>query len=385
MNKQQTIRTPWSQRMDYWRRTVVPVVVWFLALGLVMSIFHQRGAQSQFLGWVRPVRHNITASTDGRLATILVDLYSPVERDQMLARLDDSLILAQINTAQAAVERLQAEVEAERTAQTLAQGEQTSQFQADLRRFQAEEMRHRLDAMGLRVAIEADKVLKQRLEIEKGRLEGLREIGASSEVEYDLSRLSLEEVNRRLSENELLLKETLEAQQTARQQQEVFMAGLPEPPEVDILLHPLREAIKEQEMLVEELKVQRRDLWLRAPAAGQLTQLACSEGQAVVAGEPIMVLTESRTNEVIAYARAEDGVAVRAQDPVRVRTFSRPNESIEARVVRVAESVELLPMELWRDPARPEYGRPFMIYLSGQTQWMPGEKVMVSLDSNRAL
>jgi hypothetical protein len=64
---------------------------------------------------------------------------------------------------------------------------------------------------------------------------------------------------------------------------------------------------------------------------------------------------------------------------VEVARASEPTLVAEATVVKVGPAVEELPLRLWFDPARPRFGRPFLVSVSSPLSLIPGEKLLIRL------
>ena len=371
------VMTPLPQRFHDFRRRHLPTVVWALCLLVSLWLLAGRAQRFEYVGLAEALSYEVSAATVGRVDVVLVDLYDRVGAGDVVASLDASHVEAQIETANATLSRLRSELEAARVELLAARGQNRAGWVADLRRFQIDEEQRRLDMLALKVEIESDQVEEERLALELKRNLPLLETGIMGQMEYDTLRLAHDEVERRLTENRVLLAKTEEEYEAARTRRVAFEAELPASPEVEPLLQPLRAAVQEETLRLQEIQVERSELILRSPVAGQVNGVLARAGQSVVAGEPIVTITEHAPREIIAYIDESDARRVAQTERVLLTSVGRPETAAESYVVRVGTSLDPLPPRLWFDPARPSYGRAVVIAAVPDLQLTPGERVSV--------
>jgi multidrug resistance efflux pump len=371
------IATPLPQRLADLRRRRLPVIVWSLALLLALWLLSGRAQRFEYIGLAEAMTYEISAAAEGRLDVVLVDLYDHVEAGDVVASLDPAVVEAEIQTANATLSRMRAELEKARIELLAARGQNRAGWVSDLRRFQIDEEQRRLDLLALKVDIESDEVEAERLALERERSLPLLETGIMGQMEYEALKLDHEAVERRLTENRVLLEKTEEEYQSARTRRVAFEADLPAVPEAEPLLQPLRAAVQEETLRLQEIQVRRADLVLRSPVSGQVNQVLARAGQSVVPGEPIVTITENAPREIIAYLDESDDRLVSRTERVRLVSVGRPELAAESWVVRVGQSLDPLPARLWTDPARPSYGRAVVIAGVPDLQLAPGERVSV--------
>ncbi len=374
------IRIPLSERLADFRRGPLSLLIWLLAVGVTGWLFTRRAQDFETIGIARTLQHEISAATTGQLETILVDLYEEVEQGQIVAKLNDEALTVEIRAASVAIERLQAELDARRAESARAGEQQQTDWAADLRRFQADEDDHRLDAMALRVTIDTDQVESERLALTLHRIEKLLEDDVVSREEYDNIRLKHDEVGKRIEINELLLAQTEQAWRDAQSRRMGFSESRPELEQTEITLAPLSAEIEEQALEVTRLEIMRRHNVLRAPTAGRVTAVLCRSGQAIVRGEPILLLTEKYASEILAFASEGMPGGVKANQPVMVARTREPLKVAQTVIKRIGPAVEQLPERLWTT-TRPQYGRPFIIAALPNT--IPGEGFLIRLTSEK--
>lgn len=377
------IATPRAQRRDDFRRRTLPALVWGVSLLAVLGLLLARASRTEHVGLAQSLEYIVSPVTTGTLESVVVDLYETVNAGDMLAKLDDEAVLASIETANATVRKLQADLDATRAQLVGRGGEGHANRTADLRRFQMDEEQRRLEALALRVEIETDLIEFERLEVEARRAEQLRDAGLVSQAEFDIARTMRNQVRQRLEDNRVLFEQLEAEHHVARQRRSEFEDSLPSASRIEPLLQPLRAAIDVESRRIEEIELARRALVLRSPVNGQITQILCRKGQSVVAGEPIITVAEDSVREIVAYLDEVDGRAVRPNMPVVVSTRQVRGTVSDSVVLRVGPSVQQMPQRLWRDPRVPDYGRAVVVAAAPGMKLTPGELVNIEILESR--
>lgn len=371
------IETPRAQKIEDFQRRTLPFVVWSVCALIVLAMILGRTSRFEYVGLASAQEYEVSSSARATLETVVVDLYDNVEVGDVVAKLDDAPLLASIRTSEATIRQLNAELEAARTRVLAETGQDHAGWTADLRRFQIDEEQRRLEALGLKVDIEGDRVELVRLALEMERSETLLGAGLVSQSEYDIARLQHEQVRRRLEDNVVLLAQTEAEYEQARARREGFERNLPQLPRDEPLITPVREAIAVETRRLEEIELLRQSMVLRSPVVGRVSQILCSRGQAVEPGEPILLIAEQSVREIIAYLNEEAGSQIREDSPVLVSNRNGGGTVAESVVLRVSPSVQMLPQRLWADSRVPSYGRAVVIAAYPGMSLTPGQMVDV--------
>ncbi len=252
---------------------------------------------------------------------------------------------------------------------------------ADLRRFQIDEEDRRLAALSLRVIIESDEVERNRLWIDVGRNRQLLEDGIVGQSLFDMIKASHDVVETRLTKNRILLAQTEEEYRSALERRQTYEGDLAVVPAAAPLLLPLQEAISIEAARLREIHVQRASLVLRSPVDGRVSHVYGRRGQAVVPGEPVVMISERTVNEIVAYLAEADGLRVEEQQPVRLVSHARPGVVADSVVLRVSPGIQVLPQRLWRNPQIADYGRAVVIAPQAAMRLTPGETIEVRFRS----
>ena len=355
------------------------VAVWLGAIAVAAFILVGRTTQVGYTGLARTAEYEVSPVAAGRLDRLVVQLYERVEAGEVVASLDGSEVRARLATAEAELANLQAQLEAARTTLVRGVGPQQRGWRADLRRFEIDLEQRRLEALALEVAMENDRVEKQRLGFARERVAELHRDGVVSDAEYDDARLLHVQVVRRLDKNRALLSKTRDEVYAAAERKREFERSLPTEGREDAFLEPWRTALGVQAMRVEEIRGERQRLLLTSPVGGQVSQILGSRGQAVLAGEPVVMIAQRYASEAVAYMPEEDTRRVEPDMPVLISRRGAGGRVAESFVLRVAPTVEMLPARLWRTPDIPAYGRPFVVAVTQPLELVPGEAVNVRL------
>jgi biotin carboxyl carrier protein len=262
---------------------------------------------------------------------------------------------------------------------TAGEGPLAEGYNADLRRFQIDEEQLSLQALNIRVQLESDKVEAERLALDSERYGKLFEARLVSEQERENARLAYERIAVRIDRNTELLTQTMDQQADAQRRRKEFERSHPATATAESApaLRPLSEAVKVQASRLEELQIQMQNLILRSPVAGEVSQVLCQQGQAVVPGQAVVVIYEEIPKEVMAYLPESAAGTVRESTRVVLVRRSDPRRSAESYVTRVGAAIEATPQQLWRNPHVPEYGLPVAIAATPALNLTPGEVVFI--------
>lgn len=372
-----TIETPPAQRLADFRLRTLPIIVWVGCAVVAAAMLIGRAARLDYVGLAQANEYPIAPMATGTVDRVVVDLYDRVRAGEMVAKLDDSLVLAAMATANASLVQLQAEFEAARAKLITDEGRGLASWEADRRRFIVDEEQRRLDLLALKIQIESGEIELERLDLESRRSRELWEAGVVSRETYDVARLESDELRKSLEESRLLFAQTEEEYLSAKERRAGYENEFAANGVLEALLEPLREAIEVENRRLDEIELQRQTLVLRSPVDGQVSQILCRRGKAVVAGEAVVVVAEDSVREIVAFLAEDDSRPVAPSTPVMVSTRGAEGTVSESVVLRVGPIVQQMPQRLWRDPRVPDYGRAVVIAAAPGMRLTPGEQVNV--------
>jgi len=358
---------------------ILPVLVWLGTVAVVLVLFQRRAQRFEVLGMAQSRTHQIAATCTGRLKSIPVSLYSKVSQGQTLAEIDTLLenepLQAQLATASSEIERLRAELSAtEQRLITEAENLQTN-WVMDNRRFSVDVENARLRILELKTLIETDLITLKDLELEVKIVQGLRDDNAVSSYELQKAVVAFDTLATQIEENLRLLNQGQEDLKEAQRRQNEFAQHQPQQVPLDSELNVIRKSIKVQEQIVEELLAKRVALVLSSPVDGEVSQILHRPGEAVLAGEPILVIAEIKPFEIIAYAADDQVNQIHEGAKVELIKYSERQQITESEVSYVGPIVEQMPIRLWQNPNIPQWGRPFLVKVPPQMQLTPGELI----------
>ncbi len=383
------IRIPMAQRLDDFRRGPLQLLIWGSVAVCTLFLLERQKVEFEILGIVRALESEVSVAVDGRLVEVFIEPFDDVLLGDEVARLDDSLLQAEIATALASIEDLSNQLDTQRAALQVQLDNETRTVRqrheielhrhlSELRRYKIDEEGHRLGKLAVEVHIEADLVERDRLDLDVRRTRELVDSGTSPPDELDDLQLRRGTIDATIRENRALAAGFEQSHQAAIARRVEFEENRPELP-TDPSLAPFFASIRAETLRVEEIRIRRRAMVLRAPFAGRVTSVLAAAGQALLAGEPVAMITSPHADEVLAYQPE----ALRSPLHPGTRVLVSPRDDgtlvVAATVTRLGPAIEAIPERLWYDPAVPEYGRPFLCVGLGGLRLMPGEVALVKL------
>jgi len=273
-------------------------------------------------GKVVPVQSvNLSPKTSGRLAQLRVEQGDRVEQGQIIARMDDADIQAQLTQTRANLAQAQAQLAQARAGSRpeeigqakarLAQAEaQLSQARAGSRVEEIAQAKAQVDAAAARVNLTASRVQRNRNLYQQGAIsqDKLDEVLADDRS----ARAALQEAQRRLAQ----LQNGSRSEEIAQRQAAVSEARQ--------ALQQLQNGSRPEEIAQAEaavdaavgqlqaVQVQLRDTMIRAPFSGVITQKYATEGAFVTPTTSASNTASATSSSIVAIAR---GLEVLAQVP----------------------------------------------------------------------
>ncbi len=372
---------PFSQRLIYWRVRFLPIAVWIGAIAVALVIAErQRRAHAPLTGIVEIREAAIASPYDGVLAALEVDLFDGVEEGEVLARMNEDLLLAELATGRAELQRRRAELDQRRREiqweDLRIEGEEV----LELGRLALEEEEARLDVLDREAALQVARVQHEGQTVVLERLSELLEQDVIDRAAYDEAFYTREATAARIAEGETSLSAARELyeQATRRRAAQEDAAGR-YARDVLAWLAPLEEAIAVQESFLAEIASRRELLTLRAPISGKVTSVQAHSGQTVMSGAPVLTIADDRADRVIAFVDERHLGRVEAATEVELRTRRTPPGVYRTRVSRLGGQVEEMPEQLRRNPLLPQWGFPVLIEDIPAGSLNPGEVVDIRI------
>ncbi len=364
--------TPPSRRFLFWRQRYAPVVVWAIAVTMTLALTQQRTVYVQAPAIAEARAVAVAPVEEGIIQGIRVTLFENVEAGQVVALMDDDLFRTEKSVAEAEFARLRDEVVAARASLLLEVGEQQRDLIDTQRRFAFDEEEARLDLLDRVVAQESNKIRLESLALTYSRQNELLSEKIGDQAAYDEARLRHGAAKVELRENEAAIAAARAHLEETSRRRQALPASIGDV-DLDELLGPLREALNVQNAAVEALAARGERLLLKAPITGQVSQVLSLAGETVLAGEPLLTITGSKPDHVLAYVPETAARNIQPGVHAELSTRDNPRKIYVAEVMQTSVRIEALPSRLQRNPMLAEWGRPVLIGAIPSDAFIPGE------------
>ncbi len=372
----------------------LPFVVWVGTIAVIVTLFSHRSRRYEILGIAQSPVHQISATCNGRLKEITVELFDDVKQGDVVAVINSVLdnerprpeIDAELAVIKAEMAYLAAQSKEARIVYTAQVNNRITGNAAAQGPFAMNANDARLRVLELTAMIEQDKLLLDELDLDINRFVLSGALVANDIAFLDLQKMEMQKANvaERIKRNKGILLSDRKHLEEALDRQELFKGAL------DPLLTEADEAAEEalikqtvvlarqmEEVLVRLESVKKREaVGLRAPFDGVVSLVQHNPGEAILAGDPILTISKRKPDNIIAYATEEQ--AGRARENMKVQLINRnlrPNLIVASQVVYVGPTVEQMPVRLWRNPNMPQWGRPILIKIPPSLKLAPGAMV----------
>jgi multidrug resistance efflux pump len=373
------------------RQQILPVLVWLAAVVGVMMLFYHSSQQFEVVGIAQSQVAQVCSPVDGRLKTVYVQLFDNVTKGQPVASLDDELLTAKIATVSATAAQLRSQL-VPRQEQLLANIAAAELNRSEeQRRFAVDVEKARLDILGLKAQIAADRITLESHAADLKISTDLLAKNAIAPYELDKIKALYEAMAKKVEQTEIQLAQAQDQLKVAQLRQDSFIAQKYQTPSVDAAMDAIRKEVAVQEKLLDELEIQRRTLVITAPIDGTVVQIlartnnAASQrtgegvlhkpGEVVMAGQAILVIAQNKPKEIIAYAKEGQTGQIAAGMKVVLVKNTAPAQIARSEVASVGPVMEQLPARLWLNPNVPQWGRPFLVKVPDGMELTPGEMV----------
>ncbi len=361
----------------------IPLLVWLAAVIAVVGLFSHRARRFEVLGVAQSRIYQVAATSPGRLKDIPVSLFNEVKQGQTVALVDTVLdnekrpegMKAQLATIQAEIGHLTAQLVSTRDNFLADKSDRETNQLTNARRFAIDMENARLDILRLRALIETDRAMLEDLALEVKVAQYLVKKDAAAPYELQKANLQYNALAKKLEENEHLIEQAKNDLQESLRRRDEYAQHQPYYPSVDSALNVIRKAIKVQEQRMDELTVKYAALQLKAPFDGAVSQVLRQPGEAVLAGEPILTVTEVKPSEIIAYVSESQANLIQEGMKVELIKDSEVAQIVTSYVKYVGPTIEQMPMRWWRNPNIPQWGRPFLVEAPTQMKLIMGERV----------
>jgi multidrug resistance efflux pump len=364
------------------RQRFVPILIWMLVIAAFFALDSRQSGYTNAIGIVAIDEVVLSPSQDGTIVGLRVDLFDYVTEGEVLAILDDSLLVAELATKEAQLDQIHAELKLKRRNLELDLERNAVTQLDDLRRYQINEEQARLEVLDLSVEIEAEHVKLERLKIQLERQELLLSESVGNRSAVDDLRLRHKESTQVLkTKNAALIVAQRNADESERRRSERESQSEGTIPNPIVYMEPMLKELKVQEARREEIQQERLTFVLRAPVTGQVAKIFHGVGETILSGKPLLVIQNNHAKRVMAYVDEDAARTIRSGTEVVLRSKSRPNVFVTAQVLRAGSGLEELPRRIWSTPLIAEWGFPVLISRFTKNVFLPNETVHVRFNT----
>ena len=341
------VPSPPSVRWREFRHGVMPFVVFAVVLIATVLLWNHRIVRSSMVGQAEAVRTLVIAAKPGTVASLSVDLFQAVKKDDVVAHLIPEDLAAVTAQLTASVDRLRAEL--------------SQNVDRNVVNYQ----NLRLDWLRRSVELASTRAELQLAESEFQRYSALHANKTVSDAEFELRRSNREVLKDKVTGLERLTNE-LEGEITRLKPE----AGN----------SPVERAISAAtEAQQKQLQALTNAATLRAPMDGVVASIQKRPGENAIPGDVVLTIGAQRATRIIAYVRQPLNLQPKIGDLIDVSPRSGTRRAAPARILQVGAQVELIdPALLPANAANarvPEYGLPLLVEIPPALKLAPGEIV----------
>jgi multidrug resistance efflux pump len=321
MKRLPPIPTPPALRWREFRIRALPVVVFAAALAGVIWIWNTQLAAPTLVGEVEVRRAHVASIRPGTLAKLNVDRFSPVRAGDLVAEVlvsDPRYLESTLAVIKAEAEILRLQLDPLVT---------TERARVDFQRL-------RLELLDQQVRLASAQMHLRYAEAEYDRIAALRResSGIASQTDLEIALRDRDSLRAEVQSRERLIREL---------ESDLARLRVNQPPvDPQTLPEGWRLALELQEQRLKQALAEFGPVTLTAPIDGTVSTVYRFSGDNVAAGEPIVTITATRSERIVAYLippwRDEPQVGA----PVEVRSRSGPRAAGQARILEVGRYLE---------------------------------------------
>ncbi len=363
------IPTPFKQHWNRFRLGWLPIISFLLCVAVALILWRHQAQLGTVVGEVEAYQVDVVAGIDGLLISPNGETYwkllDEVKKGEILARLDDSLLRAELQAIVAEADHLQAELQAVGRQLKLDQDSlQQNHLQNQLRLTWELEQR-RVERLQQAVLIREDMAALSGIQASLDMLEGLgQQGGLVSQSQLVEQRRQRDLIQSRIDDNKKVLseidKQFRDAEQRIKEFPELQLG------DAEAMLAPVRAEIKVQESLMETIKVQIDNLVIKSPVDGTISAIYRWPGQKVVSGDLVFSLLNKDARYVVTYVREQQRIQPQAGMEVGLRLRTVGSPEYRSTIETVGPSAAPVPPRLLRDQAVLEWATPVRILIPAE-------------------
>ena len=342
MSTSRRIRTPLKRHWKFFRVRALPFLIWLAAAGGAAVLWRQRSTRLDTPAVLEAHQVIVAPLEPGTLVALTAELYDSVAAGQPVATLDDAAVRAALAVAEAEVQRLKAELAA--TEQQLKEDARLRELDlfTSNRDYAMRVERLRIEKLDRMIELENDQVMLVGHAATLRRQKALRTKNVIGEQEYDDARFLHDALEKKIAATKAAV-EVFDGRIREALGRKDVPATISMQQSIAVALAPVREELGVQLKLVDEIQVQRKALVLTSPLDGVVTAVYRREGEMVMAGEPILTVSDPRSMRIVSLVEQGTFIQPKVGMLVEVRRRTTPIQVAQSWVLRVSPQIERIP------------------------------------------
>lgn len=372
MDKLPRIPSPPGTVWREFRVTALPIVAFVVVLILAILLWRNYVGPSSIVGEVETVRSIIASTQPGKVTQMKVTLLQRVKAGETLLQVlpaDPKVLDAQLSLSRTRIAFLRDGIDSKVRQQN---------NRINYAKLRLDWMTEKIEVAATRartnyLAGELDRTRRSYLGLGTNLITGSMDtnaVGYGSFAAFQKAEADMAQAEAQITER-IKLIDNIELVMNQMSPEEAKL-------EEDIP-NAIRTAIAVQEQELHLLELELAPVTFTAPMDAFVSSITHHEGENVIAGEPIIVLSALASDRIIAYLRQPLTTELRLNQPVEIRTRSHGRELGQGRIISVGAQMEaILPELLPMKPANgtlAEYGLPILVSLPPGLKAIPGEIV----------
>jgi multidrug resistance efflux pump len=378
MSDTSRIPVPWTQRWRTIRFQVLPYVFFFVCVMLTVYLWNRHAGSPNAVGEVFAPRIDLTSTGEGVLLDLgpEIELFKHVRQGDVIARIDDKPVLAEIATLKSQLKMFQADAVGTEEEMRLEHEDRVSRERENKRRLKEMVNKARIEYAKARTTKrEAEAKLtgiEKQLDAIKNSNQKIVAIPLLTVWPLETEQKSLKEL---IAQSKAVMDEA-EAQYTDTKK---ILDEFPPEPEADLtkLTSKALAEAEAQQKLIQAAELRQQMLDIKAPIDGVICTIYRRPGQQVKIGEPILTIASTDGQFILSYLQQGRNITPEPNMQVEIHRRQVPRQTFSGRVVSVGAQVEMVATQLtrMRDTNLLEWGLPVQIELPPTADLRPGELV----------
>jgi multidrug resistance efflux pump len=332
-------------------------------LGIASWLYIGPGPRGRVVGFAQTIPEAIAPLELSRVASVSVSVGDEVAAGQVIARLDTSVLDAEISVAEAQKTRLEADLRAELALLEARLDVDVETLQRELAQQREEQLQVNAEARALDGELSRVKQLVENQQAVLGDL-----------TKLDLQHATVTALAVEKPRTVSLLTTHIKAAERRRQSVKESTSAAAVKLDADVRV---------ARQTTELLEKRRSGYVLRAAHAGRVASIDKQPGEVAAAGEAVAHLVSTR-DRVVACVPEHAALGLREGDAARLWIRGQAGDALTATTIVLGPVVTELPPRCWATPKLPMWGREITLALDHPVAVVPGQAFDITFDPTSA-